>query len=53
MNIIRTQFLTLFLHRLGESEEVSEFSSFFDRNKFLIEDGAIQRYANIKDFDPR
>ena len=34
-------------------EEQEEFISFFEKNKFLIETGSVQSYANIQEFDPR
>lgn len=47
-----------FVSRLEEQgekrdEEQEEFVSFFDKNKFLIEKGSVQSYANIQEFDPR
>jgi hypothetical protein len=29
------------------------FATFFDRNRFLIEPGSVQRYADPKEFNPR
>ena len=38
---------------LGSSGSNHHFSSFFDRFKFLIEEGSIQKFAKINSFNTR
>ena len=38
---------------LGSSGSNHHFSSFFDRFKFLIEEGSIQKFAKISSFNTR
>jgi hypothetical protein len=35
------------------SNPVSPFDSFYERHKFLVLPGSLQKYAKIKEFEPR
>jgi hypothetical protein len=41
------------IFRVADVPVDASFADFFERNRFLIEPGSAQRYADPKEFNPR